>query len=267
MSAGAETHFHFIPAPFSGSTFPQNRQTGGGGRGRAACIWAAAVFPASMAKSHRMQQMSPWKRDAGETRVSAPHIPQSAYQFPKTRMVRPNIGTHTRGTSQLVVVLSCSKHDFRSRRNLATSEEESCSAAAVMVSDVEVSPALRLEDLHIVDTMVAGLRSTGKSGLTTGSNPSSSRLSAAASSVTAVRNAADDRLAHRICPSYNSPSMVSMLAAKPNSLNGWFFPELSCTELTIRRHSGLQGLRTVWGSEVPGAPEISFCFFSSLKKK
>ena len=240
VSAGASTRFHFMPAPFSGSTLWQKRQAGGGGRGSALRISSAASLPASIAKSQCMQQMSPWNREAGVTRVSAPHMLHSAYQLPKTRMARPRMGTRTRGTSpQLVASWPCSKHDLRSRRNLATSDDESRSAAA-LVEAAAPGPPLRLPVLHMVDTMVAGLRSAGRSGLDTGSSRSSSSASAAVSSATAVRSAADERLAQRMCPSHRSPSMASMLADRPTSLNGWSLPVLSCTELTTRRHSEQQ---------------------------
>ena len=114
VSVGAGMRRHFMPAPFSGSALPQNRHDGVGGLCSAARISFAAVFPASIAKSQRRQQMSSRKRDAGVTRASAPHMLHRAYQLPNTRMARPRIGTHTSGTSpQLVARSPCSKHDLR----------------------------------------------------------------------------------------------------------------------------------------------------------
>ena len=49
VSAGLTIRRHFIPLPFSGSALPQKRQVGGGARGSAARISAAASLPASMA--------------------------------------------------------------------------------------------------------------------------------------------------------------------------------------------------------------------------
>ena len=172
----------------------------------------------------------------------------SAYQLPKRRIARPRIGTRTSGTSpQLVARWPCSKHDLRSRRNLATSDDESRSADA----DVRrrrrrprprraSSPALRLPGLHMVATIVRGAGRRGRSGDGHWFDLLELEVSAAASSATAVRSAADERLAQRMCPPHRSPSMVSMLAESPSSLKACSLPVLSCTELTTRRHSEQQ---------------------------
>lgn len=76
MSAGLGMRRHFIPLPFTGSCLPQKRHTGGGGRGSASFISAAAALPASIAKSQRMQQISFRKREPGVTRASPPHMAQ-----------------------------------------------------------------------------------------------------------------------------------------------------------------------------------------------
>lgn len=91
VSVGAWMRRHFMPVPFSGSALPQKRHDGAGGLCSAARISLAAFFPASIAKSHRRQQISSRKRDAGVTRASAPHMLHKAYQLPKTLTARPRI--------------------------------------------------------------------------------------------------------------------------------------------------------------------------------
>ena len=86
---------------------------------------------------------------------------------------------------------------------------------------------MRFLGSHIVSTMLAGRRSGGSNGVAMSSRCSTSSASAEASKDTAVRSAAEERLAQRMCPHRTSPVISSILADSPTSLNGCSLPEKS----------------------------------------
>ena len=86
-------------------------------------------------------------------------------------------------------------------------------------------------------TTLEGRKSVGTPVASSKARFSTSSASAASSRDTAVRSAAEERLAHFMVPLVTSPSMRSMEAASPTSLKASSLPSPHWHALATRRHS------------------------------